>query len=70
MTGQSDTPHRAENCRWTRIGYAIRRAPEQERTGVLWMCVRPPDPQRLVTDQTCAGCEFWEAFDEPGRYLW
>ena len=49
--------HTARNCRWSRIDH---------RPGVRvsnWtraVCIRPPKAPRYVTDEQCAGCEFWE----------
>jgi hypothetical protein len=55
------------NCRWVRLAHQFVGIPNQEQPDGLWWCVRPrrgrltADCAPLdVTEEECAGCEFWE----------
>ena len=69
MTEAIDGRRSAWNCVWARSSIAGDRAalPQPPR---VWVCERKPDERRLVTDDTCARCRFWELRDEPEKHLW
>lgn len=55
------------NCRWARLAQQLVVIPEQEQPEGLWVCVRPrrgrltvDGAPPYVTEEECAGCEFWE----------
>ena len=50
----------AANCRWTQRDYQTTGAPAWPEPGLLLVCTREPGLRRLVTDQECAVCAFWE----------
>jgi hypothetical protein len=61
------------NCGWARLASQFVGIPELDQPdGSLWVCVRPRRgrltvncaPPR-VTEEECAGCEFWEEHDLP-----
>ena len=56
------------NCRWARLAQQLPLIPEQEQSDGLWVCVRPRRGRLTadcappyVTEEECAGCEFWES---------
>ena len=54
------------DCRWSQVippasGVGGPTLPE-----AFWVCERPPEPRRPVTEQHCQQCEFWEAEDPHG----
>jgi len=59
------------NCRWVRPACQFIEfvgIPELEQPDGLWVCVRPRRGRLTVrcaaphvTEEECAGCEFWEA---------
>jgi hypothetical protein len=52
------------NCRWVRIGHRFVGIPERDQgNGMWWLCVRPPNLPRYVTEDECAHCKFWEPDD-------
>lgn len=55
----------AWNCRWSRLGYRLDAVLEHEQPESLWVCVRPPNARRSVTEEECATCECWEAAAVP-----
>lgn len=65
MAEPIESLHSAWNCRWSHLGYRLARVPEHEQPDSLWVCVRPPNPRRSVTEDECAKCEFWEANGAP-----
>lgn len=52
--------HSAANCRWTRQEHAMIGAPGWPQLEPLLVCTREPGLRRLVTDQECASCAFWQ----------
>ena len=70
MAERLHTARTPENCRWTQIRHLPLARAAQRRSEALWVCVRSPGAQRPVTDRVCAGCEFWEPFDEAEHYMW
>jgi hypothetical protein len=51
------------DCRWSRLSRRLHGVGGHEQPEALWVCVRPPEPRRCVTEEECEQCEFWEAED-------
>ena len=52
--------HTAANCRWTEREHVTIGAPGWPEPEHVLVCTREPGLRRLVADQDCAFCAFWE----------
>ena len=60
------------NCQWARLACQVVSIPEREQSDDLWVCMRPRRGRLTVscapphvTEEECAGCDFWEAEPVP-----
>jgi hypothetical protein len=54
------------NCRWSRVGHQVIGIPQEDQPEGLWLCARLSNLYpRHVTEEECAGCQFWEPDSPP-----
>jgi hypothetical protein len=47
------------DCRWSRPGYRLTGVPEAQQPESRWVC-RREGTRRLLSDDECLTCEYWE----------
>ena len=55
------------DCRWSRPGYGVIGTPLHPHQERLWLCVRRPHAERVITAEECETCTHWQAETDPGR---
>jgi hypothetical protein len=55
------------DCRWSRPGYGVIGTPLHPHQERLWICVRRPHAERVITEEDCETCSHWRAETDAGR---
>ena len=49
------------DCRWSQPGYGVLGTPLYPHQERLWLCVRRPHAERVITEKECETCSHWQA---------
>ena len=55
------------DCRWSRPGYGVIGTPLHPHQERLWLCVRRPHAERVISEEECETCSHWQADTDSSR---
>jgi hypothetical protein len=59
--------HTISDCRWSRSGCGVLGTPSDLHRERLWLCVRRPQAERVITEEECETCSRWQAATDVHR---